>query len=84
MTVIRWALGLLWSLCIALTITRLTVDGVTVLAVVFFAAWLWSVGAFRPEVWVGAPEQDAEYARIDAEIRAHEEWREERARRLSS
>ncbi len=37
-----------------------------VLALILF----WTCGAFAREVWFGSPEQDAECARIDAELDA--------------
>jgi len=37
-----------------------------ILALILF----WTCGAFSRDVWVGTAEQDAEYARIDAELDA--------------
>lgn len=52
MITLRWASGLLTILCVVLTLARLTVDGVTVLALVFLLVFTWSMGAFYREFWV--------------------------------
>jgi hypothetical protein len=76
--VIRWAafLLLMFSLAVAIDGTRSWL--LALLIVGSMLTFLATFGAFDRSTWVGEPEEDEEYARIDAEIRAHETWREQR------
>ncbi|WP_431800378.1 hypothetical protein [Microbacterium kunmingense] len=50
MVTIRWALFWLCILCLAITFWRLTVDGVTVLGVVFYLALCATYRAREPDL----------------------------------
>lgn len=51
MPLIQIASGLLTVLCLALVWVSMTANGVLVLATVFAATFLWSIGAFRASTW---------------------------------
>lgn len=49
-----------------ISIFRLRIDGLTILAVVLLVVWLWSAGVFARRFWAD-PEVDEQCARIDRE-----------------
>lgn len=83
---LRWLAFLILTICCAVAWNGARSWILAILMAVALLTLFASFGAFRRDVWFGTPEQDAEYARIDAEIdaeiRAHETWREERLRRV--
>jgi hypothetical protein len=79
---LRWLAFLIFAICCAVswdgTRSWVLVLLMTASILVFFGTY----GAFRKSTWIGTPEDDATYCELDAQIRAHETWREERLRRV--
>lgn len=51
MMTLRWAVALIFLLCIGLTLARMRVDGITVLGLVAAVVLAWALGAFTRSFW---------------------------------
>lgn len=68
MVTIRYAAGMIAVLCWAVTFVTLTVDGVTVLATLMVAAWLWTFGVFTRRFWVADAATNTRLAEVDESL----------------
>ena len=68
MVAIRYAAGMIAVLCWAVTFATLTVDGVTVLATLMVAAWLWTFGVFTRRFWGADAATNTRLAEVDESL----------------
>lgn len=68
MNAVRWASLILFCAIMAAFAQDVRSWELLIAALALMLVLFWSCGAFKPEVWFGTPEQDAECARIDQEL----------------